>query len=170
MKVSQPTTSSLLKRKAKISAKADNSNLDAKRKRTVEYPQMESALVERFLSHQDHVSVSGDFIKEKATLFLDHLYADHDVFDLSNGWLQSIKYRQGIYSFRRLRESSSVDMTLIEESLPNIREMLDKYEWKYIYNMDETRIFYRLLVCFGKWSCLQNFVTLCVYVDLFTGR
>ena len=170
MKVSQPTISGLLKRKATILAKADHSNLGAKCQRNVKYPQMESALVEWFLSHQDRVNVSGDLIKEKAALFLDNLYPEHDVFEFSNGWLESFKERHGIKSFRRFGESGSVDMTLIEKSLPDIRETLDKYEWKDIYNMDETGLFYRLQVSWYKWSCLQHFVTLCASVNLFTGR
>ena len=131
---------------------------------------MESALVEWFLSHQDRVNVSGDLIKEKAALFLDNLYPEHDVFEFSNGWLESFKERHGIKSFRRFGESGSVDMTLIEKSLPDIRETLDKYEWKDIYNMDETGLFYRLQVSWYKWSCLQHFVTLCASLNLFTGR
>ena len=115
---------------------------------------MESAFVEWFLSHQDRVNVSGDLIKEKADLFLDHFYPEHDVFKFSNGWLESFKDRHEIKSIRRFVESGSVDMTLIGKSLPDIRETLDKYEWKDIYNMDETGLFYRLQVSWYKWSCL----------------
>ena len=103
-------------------------------------------------------------------LFLDHLYPEHDVFEFSNDWLESFKDRHGIKSFRRFGESGSVDMTLIEKSLPDIRETLDKYEWKDIYNIDETGLFYRLQVSWYKLSCLQHFVTLCASVNLFTGR
>ena len=61
-------------------------------------------------------------------------------------------------------------MTLIEKSLPDIRETLDKYEWKDIYNTDETGLFYRLQVSWYKWSSFQHFVTLCASVNLFTVR
>ena len=35
-------------------------------------------------------------------------------------------------------------MEKIEASLPSIREELDKWDWKDIYNMDETCLFYRM--------------------------
>ncbi|KAG8377334.1 hypothetical protein BUALT_Bualt08G0022400 [Buddleja alternifolia] len=42
------------------------------------------------------------------------------------------------------KQSGSVDMDKIEASLPWIREELDKWAWKDIYNMDETGLFYRM--------------------------
>ena len=144
MKVSQPTISGLLKRKATILAKADHSNLDAKCQRNVKYPQMESALVEWFLSHQDRFNVSGGLIEAKQPFLLIISTLSMMCSRSVDGWLESSKDRHGIKSFRRFVESGSVEITLIEESLPDIRETLDKYEWKDIYNMDKTRLFYRL--------------------------
>ena len=57
------------------------------------------------------------------------------MFEFSNGLLKSLKDRHGIKYFRPFAESGSVDMTLIEKSLPDIRETLDKYEWKDINDM-----------------------------------
>jgi hypothetical protein len=37
-------------------------------------------------------------------------------------------------------------MAVIEKSLPQIRLTLDQYERRDIYNMDETRLFYRMQV------------------------
>jgi phage pi2 protein 07 len=49
IKVSQVTISTTLKRSAKILAKSDNeTNLNAKRQRTVRYPEMESTLIKWF--------------------------------------------------------------------------------------------------------------------------
>ena len=56
----------------------------------------------------------GYLIKEKAALFLDHIYPEHDVFEFSFGWLEIFKDRHAVNSFRRFRMSWSVDMTLIE--------------------------------------------------------
>jgi len=53
IKVSQTTISTTLKRSAEILAKFDNeTNLNAKRKRTIRYPEMESALVKWFRANQ----------------------------------------------------------------------------------------------------------------------
>lgn len=78
-----------------------------------------------FLTYQDQVNMSGDFIKEKIAYFLAELYSRYGVFDLSNGWLESSKNCHIIKSYHRFREFGSVNMALIEESLPQICLTLD---------------------------------------------
>ncbi len=90
--------------------------------------------------------MSGDLTKEKAAYFLAELYPDQGAFEFSNGWLESFKNRCDIKSYRRFGESGSVNMAMIEESLPQIRLTLDQYERRDIYNMDETRLLYRMQV------------------------
>ncbi|KAI1000392.1 hypothetical protein K3495_g7803 [Podosphaera aphanis] len=88
--------------------------------------------------------MSGDLLKLRGGYFLKELYPDAGPFEFSNGWLDRFKARYSIKSFRRFGESGSVDMVLIEEALPGLRAVLNKYEWKDIYNMDETGLFYRM--------------------------
>jgi hypothetical protein len=142
--VSQGTISNTLKRSTELLSKTNDQNLGAKRQRTVKYPQMESALFEWFTANQERVNMSGDLIKEHAEIILNRLYPDHEPFEFSNGWLETFKVRHGICSFRRFGESGSVDMAAIANALPSIRDSLDMYEWKDIYNMDETGLFYRM--------------------------
>ncbi|XP_065874733.1 CENP-B homolog protein 2-like [Euphorbia lathyris] len=105
---------------------------------------MESALYEWFVSHQEHVNMSGELLKEKGNYFLKELYPTATSFVFSNGWLEKFKQRHAIRSFRRFGESGSVDMEKIEAFLPKIKEELDKWPLKDIYNMDETGLFYRM--------------------------
>ena len=42
--------------------------------------------------------------------------------------MESFESRYGIKSHRRFGESGSVDMVLIEQARPGLREILDKYE------------------------------------------
>ncbi|XP_074373781.1 CENP-B homolog protein 2-like [Apium graveolens] len=105
---------------------------------------MESALYEWFMCNQEHVNISGELLKEKGSIFLKELYPEANSFECSNGWLEKFKQRHAIKSFRRFGESGSVDMEKIESILPSIREELDKWAWKDIYNMDETGLFYRM--------------------------
>lgn len=105
---------------------------------------MESALFEWFTANQERVNMSGELIKEHAEIILNRLYPDHEPFEFSNGWLETFKVRHGICSFRRFGESGSVDMAAIANALPSIRDSLDMYEWKDIYNMDETGLFYKM--------------------------
>jgi hypothetical protein len=147
IKVSQATISTTLKRSAEILAKSDNeTNLNAKRQRTVKYSEMEFTLVKWFRANQERANVSGELIRESATKILDQLYPGHEPFEFSSGWLEAFKSRHGIRSYRHFGKSGSVDMAALANTLPAIRDVLDQYAWKDIYNMDETRLFYRMQV------------------------
>ncbi|XP_031261345.1 CENP-B homolog protein 2-like [Pistacia vera] len=110
----------------------------------VKYPAMKSAIYEWFVCHQEHVNMNGELLKEKGNVFLRKLYLEATSFGFSNGWLEKFKQRHVIHSFRRFGESCSVNMEKIEASLPPIREELDKWALKDIYNMDEIGLFYRM--------------------------
>ncbi len=89
--------------------------------------------------------MSGELVRESATKILDRLYPGHEPFKFSSGWLEAFKSRHGIRSYRRFGERS-VDMAALANTLPGIRDVLDQYAWKDIYNMDETGLFYRMQV------------------------
>jgi hypothetical protein len=145
IKVSQATISTTLKRSAKILVKSNNeTNLNAKRQRTIRYQEMEFALVKWFQANQERANVSGELVKESATKILDRLYPGHEPFEFSSGWLEAFKSRHDIRSYRRFGESGSIDMAALANTLPAIHDVLDQYAWKDIYNMDETGLFYRM--------------------------
>jgi hypothetical protein len=107
---------------------------------------MESALVKWFWANQEWENVSGELVRESATKILDRLYPGHEPFEFSSGWLEAFKSRHGIRSYRRFSESGFVDMAVLANILPAIRDVLDQYAWKDIYNMDETGLFYRMQI------------------------
>ncbi len=88
--------------------------------------------------------MSGELVRENATNILDRLYPRHEPFEFSNGWLEAFKSRHGIRSYRRFGESGSIDMAAFTNTLLAIRDVLDQYVWKDIYNMDEIGLFYRM--------------------------
>jgi len=90
--------------------------------------------------------VSGELVRESATKILDRLYLGHEPFEFSSGWLEAFKSRHGIRSYHCFSKSGSVDMAALANTLPTIRDVLDQYAWKDIYNMDETGFFYRMQV------------------------
>jgi hypothetical protein len=90
--------------------------------------------------------VSGELVRKSATKILDRLYPGHEPFEFSSGWLEAFKSRHGIRSYRRFGKSGSVNMTTLANTLLAIRDVLDQYAWKDIYNMDETRLFYQMQV------------------------
>ena len=65
-------------------------------------------------------------------------------FHFSQGWLERFKSRHGIKTHRRFGESGSIDVEVVERSLESIREKLDQFPMKDVFNMDETWLFYRL--------------------------
>ncbi|KAK5813182.1 hypothetical protein PVK06_028630 [Gossypium arboreum] len=75
--------------------------------------------------------MTGEMIQTKAKEFLQKMY-------------EQFKARRGIKSYRIFGESGSVDLENIEDTLPQIRAKLESFDWKDIYNMDETSLFYRL--------------------------
>ncbi|KAL6498450.1 hypothetical protein OROHE_026718 [Orobanche hederae] len=144
LKLLQSAISKAFKRSINNDDQRALSNPNAKRLRSLKYKLMESALYEWFVCNQEHVNISGELLKEKGRIFLKSLYPEAISFEFSNGWLEKFKHRHAIQSFRHFGESGSVDMEKIEASLPSIREELDKWDWKDIYNMDETGLFYRM--------------------------
>ena len=65
-------------------------------------------------------------------------------FHFSQGWLERFKSRHGIKMHRRFEESGSVDVDVVERSLESIREKLNQFSMKDVFNMDETGLFYTL--------------------------
>lgn len=120
-----------------------NENSSCKRIKAVKFPHVDSSLYEWFLLNQEKVPISGDMLKEKAQFFLTELYPDETMV-FSNGWLESFKSRYKIKVYCKYGESGSADLAGIAEALPLLCQLLDQYEWRDIYNMDETGLLYCL--------------------------
>jgi len=106
---------------------------------------MEKVVFEWFLQHQSHVNMTGELILEKAKETMKLVYPLQDsVKQFSQGWLEKFKLRHGIKSFRRFGESGSVDTHDMEKKLEVIREKIDQFPLKDVFNMDETGLFYKL--------------------------
>ncbi len=140
--VSQPTISQTLKRSTELVRRDEDPNIQSKCQRIVKFPAMEETLAKWILVNQERILVSGDFIKENTTKISDRLHLVHELFEFSNSWLEAFKLRHGIKFFLRFGESGSVDMNAINLALPRIRQLLDQYAWKDIYNMDEIDLFF----------------------------
>jgi hypothetical protein len=107
---------------------------------------MDETFVDWILANQKRIPISGDLIKENAAKILDCLHHGHELLDFSNVWLEAFKLHHVIKFFCRFGENGSVDMNAVNLALPGIRQLLDKYTWKDIYNMDETGLFFRMQV------------------------
>ena len=117
-----------------------------KRTRQVQYPELDTVLFDWFLRFERQVPMSGELIKEKAVLIFKALYPEQQkCLKFSNGWLCAWKERNGIKEFRKHGESGDVDMKVVENNLPMLRNTLGVYRQNDIYNMDETAFFYQLI-------------------------
>ena len=99
--------------------------------------------------------MTGLLIKTKGEVFLKALYGEDAHMEFSEGWLTAFKTRHGIKQYRTVGESGSVCLQTLEQRLPGLRAMLDRYSWKDIYNMDETGLFYRMQVRVTGFICYR---------------
>lgn len=136
--VHQSTIIRLLKNKDAI-----GENPLAKRQRTVQHPDLEDTLYEWILQSQDHIILSDDVIIEKAKNLAKLFHISENDFKFLHGWLYKFKKRHSLKRIVKHGEDASVDDAVIEEALPQLREILKEYDLKDIYNMDETGLFYR---------------------------
>lgn len=145
LKVSQGTISNTLKRSSEYLSANFEKGGSIKRHKKAKYPDMERALYEWFLQYQDRVNMTGELILEKAKDIMKLLYPQHPPdHQFSQGWLEKFKGRHGIKSFRRFGESGSVDVQDMEMKLEAIREKINQFSMKDVFNLDETGLFYRL--------------------------
>jgi hypothetical protein len=142
--VSQGTVSNTLKRSAELLA--DTTVIDAKRKRQskVKYPELEERLLEWILTFQHTGQLTGETLKTKAEQISSHLYPGESTLTFSQGWLAKFKRRHGLRQFVSHGESGSVDVTIVEEALPDLRDLISRYEPHNVFNADETGLFFRL--------------------------
>ncbi|XP_076903200.1 CENP-B homolog protein 2-like [Bidens hawaiensis] len=118
---------------------------DVKRHKLAKFPDLEKSLYEWILQYQEHVNMTGELIIEKAKKFMKDMYpVDTSDFTFSIGWLRKFKARYGIKNFWRFGESGSVEMEGMEDKLKSIRDKVDQFKMKDIFNMNETSLFFRL--------------------------
>jgi len=89
------------------------------------------------------VAVSGPLLAAQTQRFVEALVCSE--FQCSSGWLERFKQRHGIAFKCITGESAAVtDDTTADWKKSSLLVILQQYVPKDIYNMDETRIFFRL--------------------------
>lgn len=146
--ITQATVSKTLKKSSRIMQDSEL-DLNLKRNISINYPDVDKALVEWVLMYQERFNIIGYLIETKAAECRKLCYPNtnsikEDASGSSNGWLQSFQKRNSIKGYRRHGESGSVNQLLIQNALPHIRDVIDEYNPEDVYNMDETGLFFRL--------------------------
>lgn len=90
--------------------------------------------------------MSGELIKQKAVIVFEALYPEEEkTLKFSNGWLEAWKDRYRIKEFKKHGQSGDVNMRVVENNIPVLRNILGIYRQNDIYNMDENAFFYQLI-------------------------
>jgi hypothetical protein len=138
----QSTISDILKRKNQFTDMSQG-ELQLKRRRTVQHPQLDEALANWVLQCEHNgVRLTGHLICIKAKKFATDLEISEDLPNFSQVWLEKFQQRHGFRSIQAHGESGSADNAAIELALPQILKTTDKYALRDIFNMDETGLFY----------------------------
>ena len=108
------------------------------------YSELERCLFVWFTQSQHDLIITDQILIYKAKDFGAMLgICEHD-FKYSNGWLEKFKKRFGISIKTLAGEAESVDLELVERERTRLRKILDKFEAKNRFNMDDTALLYKL--------------------------
>ena len=95
------------------------------------------------------MKIRRELISETAKKFMEEMFpVDTQDFTFVIGLLGKFKARYGIKKFRRFGESGSVEMEGMEDKLKSIRDKVDQFEMKDIFNMDETGLFFYYFILY----------------------
>jgi len=121
-----------------------NANKNTKRQTFQLNFKISNALIKWFeKARSRNLPINSKILQAKAFAFAKKFKIDS--FHASNDWLAKFCERNNL-SFQNLcGESESVNVTAANEWIQRIPEFIMKYELKDIYNVDETRLQYRLL-------------------------
>lgn len=144
IKVARRTISDLLKSSTFISTKFLESNDNMCRSKALKYGKTDKMLIE-WIEHAIHMNyvLSDDLIRMKAIEFSKSV-GEND-FEASNGWLYKFKRRNNLSAYILSGETADIDPKSYVNELAIIREILETYSKRNIFNMDETGLYYRAI-------------------------
>ena len=134
----------ILKRKNELKTEYEENQLSKRkcRLRTTENDDINRLTWEWFkdvISRQ--LPVMGPMLEERAKLFAEQL--EVDTFKESNGWLKSFRKRHNMTFSTRCGESADPPNNVVDDWKQKLPTIIEGYELRDIYNMDETGLFLR---------------------------
>lgn len=134
----------IIKNKDFIKSQCAEGHGNIKRKKIVEFPDVEKCLVEWIKQTLDkNVPIDGILLKEKSKMFAIKLGIQN--FSASNGWLEGFKRRHDISFKKAAGESKSVDQGVCNQWTEDLPNLLTEYHPNDVYNADETALFFKCL-------------------------
>jgi len=119
-----------------------------KRERTPRWPDLEAALFDWQQSGQTAgIPINGDMIKKAAEYLWQKLpcYNNVPMPSWSTGWLHAFKTRHHIKEYKMSGEAKSADLSGGEQRMAEIRDIVQQYETRDIYNADETALYWKMI-------------------------
>ncbi|GET50687.1 CENP-B homolog protein 2-like [Rhizophagus irregularis DAOM 181602=DAOM 197198] len=113
------------------------------REKSSVYPQLEEVMsiwVDQQISR--NLTINGPIIQQKAVECANLL--DITNFSASAGWLSNFKQRNNLHTYKKKGEAGSAPIDELPQMRAELREILQAYELKDIWNCDETALFWRL--------------------------
>jgi transposase len=145
--VSVGSVSNILKRKLEYTNDYEtNRNKKVKRKlRDDTNFNINENVYEWFVSQRSkHIPISGPILQEYARGVAEQL-GTSTPFKASNGWLDRFRSRYNI-QFRAISgEARSVDTNTVEDWKTRLHSIIEHYDPKNVFNVDETGLFFKLL-------------------------
>lgn len=122
----------------------DNAPLSRKRTKTSSNEEINEAMIHWFkLARQRNIPVSGPMIQEEAKIMAEKMGMTD--FKASNGWLSSFKKRHNIKQFAVSGEAADVADETVDSWKERVKTIMEGYEARDTWNLDETGCFYRAL-------------------------
>jgi DDE superfamily endonuclease/Fission yeast centromere protein N-terminal domain/Tc5 transposase DNA-binding domain len=132
----------------------DNTDKSAKRRREVQWPELDAYLIgwQQAVERQGGVT-SDHLIRTEALRIWSEIpaYKDQPIPSFSNSWLQKFKTSHGIRRVQLHGEAGSVNLNA-ESEMNTVRALAAQFEPRNIYNMDETGLFWKMMPSTGLSS------------------
>ncbi|XP_051170921.1 tigger transposable element-derived protein 6-like [Leptopilina boulardi] len=142
--LSESTFYRIIREKDSIKSECFEGHGNIKRKRVVEFPDLEKCLLEWLKQVLDkNIPIDGPLLKGKAQVFAKKLGIQN--FAASNGWLEGFKKRHNLVFKNKVGEIKSGDQDVCNEWTENLPTLLKEYDANNIYNADETALFFKCL-------------------------
>jgi hypothetical protein len=90
-----------------------------------------------------NILIDGNILREKAKIIAAQLNTDY--FSASSGWLSRFKERDGLVFKKLVGECADVRVKTTDAWLESLPSLLEGYEPRYVYNADETGLFFNVL-------------------------
>jgi hypothetical protein len=118
--------------------------IDDKRRRTENWPELETALFEWIQRAEGQITISQECIRLKAKQFWPEIYPGREMPQFSNGWLRRFQSRKDIKNRRQHGESGNIRENAASEMI-GIRQLLRSYAPRDIFNCDETGLYWKMI-------------------------